>query len=277
MTKGKLIVIEGIDCSGKGTQTKLLISKFRQDNIFINRLSFPNYQSSTGKIIAGPILGKYGYTPSWFKEGATHIDPKVASLYYAADRKYNIDKINLLLKNGATVILDRYIYSNMAHQGCKMKSKKERNEMYDWLGKLEFELLELPKPDAAIFLHMPIECVEKLKRKREEIPDDAEKDTEHLKMAEKSYMEIAKKYEMFIIECADENGIRSIEDINKEIYEYIVNEFGWVVSPYQLSLWWFHIGGSLKIIAHRANDKEIRTIEDISKDVYDYVIEQLDN
>ena len=79
----------------------------------------------------------------------------------------------------------------MAHQGGKIKDKKDRIDMYNWLDKLEFELMELPKPDITLFLHMPYEVAQKLKEGREEAPDGHEKDKHHLIMAELSYIEIA--------------------------------------------------------------------------------------
>jgi len=220
--QGKLIVIEGTDCSGKETQTKLLIEKLKEQNIKTANFSFPNYDSPTGKIVGGPYLGKDYICPSYFEQGAANVDPKVASLYYAADRKYNIDKITFLLENGVNVILDRYIYSNMAHQGGKVYEKKKREEMYSFLEKLEFELLELPKPDIAIFLHMPTDKAQILKQNRKEKPDGHEKDIDHLKNAEKAYIELALRYNMHIIECANES-IRSIEDINNDVYNCVIN------------------------------------------------------
>ena len=219
--RGKLIVIEGTDCSGKETQTNLLIERLRNDNIKVQNFSFPNYNSPTGKIIGGPYLGKSYICDSFFEEGATKVDPKVASLYYAADRKYNIDKIEFLLEHGANVILDRYIYSNMAHQGGKISSYDDRAKMYDWLDNLEFDLLSLPKPDIAIFLHMPTDKALILKSGRDEEADGHEKDTEHLKMAEKAYIELASKYDMHVIECAG-TTIRDINDISDDVYNYVM-------------------------------------------------------
>lgn len=220
--QGKLIVIEGTDCSGKETQTKLLIKRLREENIKVENFSFPNYNSPTGKIIGGAYLGKTQIGPSYFEEGATNVDPKVASLYYAADRKYNIEKIIFLLEQGANIILDRYIYSNMAHQGGKIKDQKERLEMYQWLDNLEFNLLKLPRPDVAIFLHMPTEKAKILKAGRiQEAPDEHEKDLNHLKQAENSYIELAQKYNFKTIECAHETEIRTIEDINDDVYNYV--------------------------------------------------------
>ncbi len=218
--RGKLIVIEGTDCSGKETQTGLLLDRFKEDNIKAYEFSFPNYNSPTGKIIGGPYLGKDGEQGSFFKEGATNVDPKVASLYYAADRKYNIDKITFLLDNGANVILDRYIYSNMAHQGGKIIDRKKRKNVYKWLEKLEFDLLKLPKPDIAIFLHMPVEQSTLLKKNRDSL-DEHEKDINHLKGAENAYKELALMYDMYVVECVIDGTIRSIKDINDDVYDYI--------------------------------------------------------
>ena len=126
-----LIVIEGVDCSGKETQSKLLQQKLISCGKKVARFSYPFYDSPTGRIIGRQYLGKDNN--SYFEEGASNVDPEVASLYYAADRKYNIEKIEFLLNNGANLILDRYIYSNMAHQGGKLATKEERDKMYDWL------------------------------------------------------------------------------------------------------------------------------------------------
>ena len=89
----KLIVIEGTDCSGKETQSNKLIENLRRDNIKVCKYSFPNYTSPTGKIVGGPYLGKSYICDGWFPEKAPNVDAKVSSLYFAADRKYNIKQI----------------------------------------------------------------------------------------------------------------------------------------------------------------------------------------
>ena len=219
--KGKLIVIEGTDCSGKETQTKSLVKRLEKDNIPCVRLCFPNYDSPTGKIVGGPYLGKDYICDGWFKEGAANVDPKVSSLYYAADRKYNVKNIEELINKGINVILDRYVYSNLAHQGGKLSDKEERFTMYNWLDKLEFDLLELPQADIKVFLHMPYEISCELKKNREEKPDQHELSKEHLLMAENAYKEIAKLYSFKTIECGRNNLPRGIEEINDELYNYV--------------------------------------------------------
>ena len=219
--KGKLITIEGTDCSGKETQTNLLIQKLRAEGYQVQNFSFPNYSSPTGKIIAGPYLGKEGFDPCCFEEGSTKVDPKVASLYYTADRKYNISKILFLLNQGYNVILDRYIYSNMAHQGGKIETQKEREDMYNWLDKLEFDLMELPKPDLTIFLHMPTDVAETLKSHRKEKADGHEKDQNYLKEAEKAYLELAKKYNFITVECSEKGKPKNIKKISEQVYQIV--------------------------------------------------------
>ena len=220
--RGRLIVIEGTDCSGKETQTKKLLEKLNDTGIKTYYFSYPNYNSPTGKIVGGPYLGKKEISPCWFNEGAVNVDPYVSSLYYAADRKYNIDSILHLLNNGSNVILDRYVYSNMAHQGSKLDFKDERVEIYNFLEQLEFNLLRLPKPDIKIFLHMPNQFAKVLKQNRESI-DEHEKDEDYLLKAEKTYIEIADIYNFKTIECVSNNQIRSIDNISDEVYSFVLD------------------------------------------------------
>lgn len=218
--RGKLIVIEGTDCSGKETQSNRLIERLHQDGIKVEKKSFPMYDTPTGKIVGGPYLGKDYICDGWFPETATEIDPKVAALYFAADRRYNIPKINALLDQGIHVILDRYVYSNMAHQGGKIIDTNERLNMYAWLDVLEFKLLELPKPDIAVFLHMPYEFTKELKEGRKESADQHEQSESHLKMAENAYLELSSVYKWKTIECANER-LKTVDEIHEEVYTYI--------------------------------------------------------
>ena len=216
--RGKLIVIEGTDCSGKKTQSTKLVERLNANGIKAQYLSFPMYDTPTGEIIAGNILGKPEYGKCTFPEGTTNIPPKVAALYYAADRAYNISKITEKLSSGITVILDRYVESNMGHQGAKFNSEKEKIEMLLWLEHLEFNLLELPKPDKVIFLYMPYEAGENLRKGRCEALDGAEKDKNHLINAEATYFLMKERYNFDMIECAKNNKARPIDDISDDIY-----------------------------------------------------------
>ena len=218
--KGKIIVIEGTDCSGKETQSKLLEKRLNEQGKKCVRFSFPMYDTPTGKIIGGDYLGKPEISPSLFPEGAVNVDPRVVCLYYAADRKYNMPKIEKYLEDGYYVILDRYTTSNLAHQGSKIKDDDERFNMYQWIDKLEYWLLKLPKPDITIFLHVPYENTIELRKNREFV-DEHEKSEDHLKSAEKAYVELSELYNWEKIECIKDKKLRTIEDINDEILERI--------------------------------------------------------
>lgn len=213
----KLILIEGTDCSGKETQTKKVIERLNDEDIKSIYFGFPNYNSPTGKIVGGPYLGKPAISECVFPEGAANVPPKVASLYYAADREYNIGKVKEYLNEGFNVFLDRYVVSNMAHQGGKIEDEVERKKMYKWLEDLEYGLLELPRPDLTIFLHMPYKYSLILKSGREEELDEHERSETHLINAEKAYLELSELYGFDVIECVKDGNIRSIDDINDEL------------------------------------------------------------
>ena len=218
--KGKIIVVEGTACSGKETQSKLLEERLNSIGKKCVRFDFPNYESPTGKIIGGAYLGKPEIGPSFFKEGAVNVEPHVVCLYYAADRKYAMPEIEKYLNDDYYVILDRYTTSNLAHQGSKIHDKDERFNMYQWIDKLEYWLLGLPKPDKTIFLHVPLENTLELRKNRKSI-DEHEKSPEYLKRAEESYLELSELYNWDKIECIRNNKLRSVEDINNEIMKII--------------------------------------------------------
>ena len=221
--QGKIIVIEGTDASGKETQSKLLEKRLNEQGLNCIRFEFPMYDTPTGKIVGGAYLGKEEIGESLFSEGVVNVDPYVVSMYYAADRKYNIPKILEYLEKDYYVILDRYTTSNLAFQGSKIKDKDERFNMYQWIDKLEYWLLKLPKPDKTIFLHVPYEYTKVLSEKRNEL-DSHEKSSEYLKQAEEAYIELSELYNWETIECIKNNELRSIEDINNEIIELIKKE-----------------------------------------------------
>ena len=216
--KGKLIVIEGTDCSGKATQTEKLVERLTKEGYKVKRFSFPNYDSPTGKIIGGPLLGKEYICQGWYPETSPKVDPLVASAYYAADRRYNIAEINEILTIGGIAIVDRYVESNMAHRGGNIVNKEDRLKMYQKLDELEFGIMELPRPNAVIFLYMPFEYACILKQARKEKPDENEANEEHLKRAEKAYLELTNLYNFIKIDCVNKNAIRSINEISEDVY-----------------------------------------------------------
>ena len=220
--KGKIITIEGTDCSGKETQSKLLYEKLLSEGIDVYRDSFPMYDTPTGKIIGGSYLGKESIGKPLFEEGASNVDYKVASLYFAADRRYNyLKKLKSIIDSGKTLILDRYVESNMAHQGGKILDNQERYNAYEFLHTLEYVLLELPKPDMTLFLYMPYEYSIKLRNKRDEKPDQHEMNINHLKHAEQAYLELENIYKFERIDCVEEGIIKTPEEISNEVYNKV--------------------------------------------------------
>ena len=227
MGRGKIIVIEGTDGSGKETQSRLLETYLFNKGLKVKRYSFPIYNSPTGKIVGGPYLGKKEICDGYFLETSANVDPLVSSLYYAADRRYNfLREIEDEIDNNDVIILDRYTTSNMGHQAGKASNKKDRDKILKFIEYLEFELCELPRPDMVIFLHMPFEAARELRKDRV-YGDGNENNPEHLKKAEKNYLDIAKKYDWKYINCLKTkkyNGlesIKSIDDISSEVIEAV--------------------------------------------------------
>lgn len=217
---GKIIVIEGTDCSGKETQSKLLKSYLEQNGIKVATFSYPQYNTPTGKIIGGPLLGKPSICPSWFNN-YVEVDSKVASLYFAADRRASLPVLKELINNNEIVIIDRYIYSNMGHQGSKIEDKEERLKMYKFLETLEFDLLELPRPDLVIFLYLPYSYGEELKKNRVETLDEAEKSQTHQIKSERTYLELTEIYGFEKIDCFTNGTVKTREEINKEVILHV--------------------------------------------------------
>lgn len=219
----KLFVIEGTDCSGKETQTKLLKTNLEKKGYKVFTMSFPKYDTPTGKIIGGPYLGKKEITEGWFKEGASNVDPYVASLYFAADRYYNKTIIEEKLNSGYIVLLDRYITSNMAHQGSKYKNKVDRLKIYNDLSTLEHNILSLPKENKVFFLHVPFKHANEFRKTRKDF-DEHELDLEYIKNSEKAYLELTELYNFKIINCIKDDKIKTIEEINKDLLESVLQE-----------------------------------------------------
>lgn len=215
--RGKLILIEGTDCSGKETQSNLLVDYLKSVGIDATRVAFPAYNSPTGKIIGGPYLGKEYICEGWFPEGAPNVDPKVSALYYAADFLYHLDEMNAILDTGTWIILDRYFYSTLAHQGSKERNKSKRIEMYNWFMDLFCKTVGLPDPDIKLFLHMPYDCSVILRQNRAEKADQNEASEKHLRQAEAAYKEIAQLYNFERIKCGGPRKINTIEEIHRDV------------------------------------------------------------
>ena len=207
---GKIIVIEGIEGSGKETQSKLLVESLNEIGIKAIEFSFPMYDTPTGRIFKDCLLNNNNY----FNEGIDSLDPELVCLYTAADRKYNINKINQYLDNDYIVIINRYTSSNMANQGSKYSNSEERFYMYQWIDKLEYWLLKLPKPDYTILLNMPYKYSNQLSF------DLTEENSKQERVLE-AYIELAGLYNWDIIDCIDEDKEKTIDEIHEEIMELL--------------------------------------------------------
>ena len=226
--KGKLIVIEGTDCSGKETQSKLLVERLKKEGEKVATISFPMYDTPSGRIVGACLLGKpylceeyLKENHGFFPEGGGEVDSLTALCYYAADRRYNLPIIEKYLNEGYTLIADRYVTSNMAHRGGMLETKEERLKMYQKIDTLEYEIMELPRPNQVILLYMPYEQACVLKKQRKEAPDEVELDENYLKSGERAYLELADIYHYDVINCVENNQIRTIEDINEDVYKLV--------------------------------------------------------
>ena len=221
--KGKLIVIEGTDGSGKATQSKELLHKFEEKGVKTAYVDFPQYSGNTAGAVANYLNGKYG--------SAKEVSPKVASMFYAVDRYDASFGMRKALGEGRIVISNRYVSASMGHQAGKIADPKEREEYLSWLEDLEYNFFKIPRPDLIILLFVPINISQKLienKGHREYISgkkkDIHEADLEHLKQAEDAYLEVAEKYGWTIIDCTENGALLSIGEIHKKVWS-IVNAF----------------------------------------------------
>ena len=221
---GKLFVIDGTDGSGKQTQSSLLKERLKKEGIDFRAVSFPNYESPSSALVKMYLEGEFG-------TNAQEISPYIASTFYAADRYATFKtEYEEYYNNGGIIIADRYTTSNMIHQAGKIKNDKEREKFLNWLWDFEFNLYGLPIPTEVIFLNMPLEYSKKLMENREnKITHEAKKDIhesskEHLQSAYNEACKLEKKYNWYEIKCVKEDEIRTVEDINDEIYKVITDK-----------------------------------------------------
>lgn len=221
--KGKLIVIEGGDGSGKSTQFTLLKQRLEQDGTLFYTTKFPRHGEASSYFVDKMLQGGYG---SLEKQ-----NPYRTSLFYALDRFDAAPEIIDSLEKGIHVILDRYTSANIAHQGSKISDPEERKKYITWLEDLEYNICGIPKPDKVYYLHMPTYHALQLmeKRKREEgttnSVDIHEADASYLMRTEEAYLEASKIFSNWEkIECAEESEIKTISTIHNELYEMILQE-----------------------------------------------------
>jgi dTMP kinase len=221
MKQGKIFVIEGTDCSGKATQTNLLLDRLRLENIPCEKLSFPRYNTPTGNIIKR-YLGKDGYQQEFGP--AVDVPPKIASVLYAEDRYAAKPEILEIINSGKNLIFDRWVEANMGHQGGKIV-KENREEFFRWVNELEYGTFNLPRPDSILFLYMPYQVGIKLKKGRPGEADGHESSIDHLRNAEDAYIQLANMFSWKRINCTKDGTIatlRTPEDISNEVYKNVI-------------------------------------------------------
>lgn len=215
---GKMIVIEGLDASGKGTQTELLKQRLTKHGESVFGISLPNYDDNSSALVKMYLAGEMGSKPS-------DVNAFAASTFYAVDRyasfkkywnkEYNSDKI---------IVADRYTTSNASHQMTKLQ--KEKWDFYlNWLFDFEYNMLEIPKPDCVIFLDMPVEVSQKLLKKRYNNDDGKkdvhERDVQYLQSCYTAATYAAKKLGWTVIECSRSGEPKPIEEISDEIFAVV--------------------------------------------------------
>lgn len=214
--RGKLVVIDGADGSGKATQTKKLLAYLKNQRIKNKYISFPRYYTSFhGRHVGRFLTGEFG--------GNNEVSPYLSSLAFALDRLTARDEIVEWLKDGNIVVADRYVSASMAHQTSKLPPRK-RKDFVDWLYAMEYKEHKLPKEDVVIFLYVPAETAQKLldkkkARKYSRGKDRAEIDIKHQQRSIEMYRQLSKRFKHWeMIKCVDSKGeLLCIDEVHERI------------------------------------------------------------
>lgn len=220
-----LIVLEGLDGAGKSTQLKAMEAYFKKRGTAVHFMHFPRYDTPVyGMLIARFLRGDSGAIDT--------VDPYLVSLLFAGNRFEMSQQIRNWIESGHIVLLDRYVYSNIAFQCAKLSTQEEKDRLRDFIFKMEYEHFGIPKPDVNLFLDVPLTFVtEKLKSPRkgedrsylEGKSDIHEASVEFQQRVRNVYMEQARQDSSFrIISCSDQNGeMAHWEIIFKRIEPYL--------------------------------------------------------
>lgn len=217
--KGKLIVIEGLDGSGKTTQIELLKSKLSDKTV--HQIKLPDYDSPSSTLVKMYLHGDFGKNPE-------DVNAYAASAFYAVDRFANYKtKWKSHYDNGEIIISDRYTTSNAYHQSIKIP-RENWSEYFKWLEEFEYEQIAIPRPDAVIYLDMPIEISQKMMSERysgdETKKDIHESNIQYLLNCREAALVAADEMGWHVIKCNDGDKPRRIEDIGNEIFNIVSEE-----------------------------------------------------
>lgn len=223
MSKGKLIVLEGIDGSGKSAQYRCLCDRMEKNNIDYNHIVFPRYEKDSSALIRMYLSGQFGSRPG-------DVNPYAASTFYAVDRfaSYREDW-GKVYESGGLILSDRYTTSNAVHQGSKLP-ESELPGFFEWLYDLEYVKMGLPKPDLVIYLDVDVETSLRRMAKRQEKTnthaDIHEKDVEYLCRCLKTARKAADYYGWVSIDYLKDGAEREVDEKNLEIFNIIMEELG---------------------------------------------------
>ncbi len=222
--KGRLIVIDGTDGSGKATQVELLAKRLKAEGKKVALVDFPEYYKNFfGKFI-GHCLSEQYYN-------FINVHPKIASVLYAADRFESSKEINNYLEKGYIVLANRYVSANQIHQGGKIKSAKKRAEFIKWLDEMEYGVFKIPRPNLVLYLSVPLDLSLKMMKERNKNSkrnyvgnkkDVHEVDIDFQKNSRASALWLSSYLKNFIkIDCSDKKGMKTREDIHEEVYKLV--------------------------------------------------------
>ena len=204
-----LIVLEGLDGAGKSTQVQKLTEYLESRCSRLKYIHFPRYDAPVyGELISKFLRGGFGPIDA--------VHPQLVALLFAEDRHGAAPEIRKSLEEGSTVLLDRYVYSNIAYQCAKLNDTEEAEQVRDWILDTEFGDFSLPEPDLNIFLNVPLDFVEKsLHSQRNGADRDYllgnsdihEADIEFQKRVREIYLEQARRdIRLKVVDCSGEDG-----------------------------------------------------------------------
>jgi dTMP kinase len=214
--KGKLIVIDGGDGSGKTTQSELLIDHLTKSGHKVKYMDFPRYyRSFHGRVVGRFLNGEFG--------SLDRVSPYLSALAYAVDRAGTKEEIDAWLSQGGILVCNRYATSSMAHQGARLPKEKQ-DEFIQWLDELEYKVHKIPREDVVIYLYVQWKIGYKLtllKKERKYVNgqlDIAEKDMNHRRQSEDLYLRLARERKNWItIDCVENGKILPKEVIHQKI------------------------------------------------------------
>lgn len=220
-TQGTFIVIEGTDGSGKGTQFKLLAERLQKAGYDVALFDFPQYENPSSYFVRQYLNGEYG--------DADHVGPYTGSLFYALDRFEAAKEIRKAIDDGKVVLANRFVGSNMAHQGTKFTNAEERRGYFIWLDNLEFEMLRIPRPTASFVLRVPADIAQNLVDQKEtrsytdKKRDIHEADLSHLERSVQVYDEMCQLFprDFISIDCVRSGRLMDVEDVQRVLWEKI--------------------------------------------------------